>query len=134
MPWNDETQAGFTGGTPWLPIPATHRARSVAVQDADPDSVLNAVRAFLHWRKDQPALTAGSIRFLDAPEPVLAFIREHEGQSLLVAFNLSGSALDWSLPSDLRAHAVDAPGVHNGRIDGGRLHLPAHGASYATLS
>jgi alpha-glucosidase len=133
MPWNDDAQAGFTGGAPWLPIPETHRARGVAVQDADPDSVLNAVRAFLRWRKDQPALGLGSIRFLDAPEPVLAFVREHDGQSLLVAFNLSADAVEWPLPQGLQAQPVDAPGVLNGRIDGARLHLPAHGASYATL-
>jgi len=149
MPWNGDTHAGFTQagltqagsttGAPWLPIPATHRARSVAVQDADPDSVLNAVRAFLRWRRHQPALTAGTIRFLDAPEPVLAFIREErtespQDQSLLAVFNLSGSAVVWSLPPGLQVLPVDAPGVHGGRIDGAHLQLPAHGSYYATLA
>jgi alpha-glucosidase len=56
------------------------RARNVEAQDADAGSVLNAVRAFLGWRKTQPALVQGAIRFLDAPEQVLAFVREHEGR------------------------------------------------------
>ena len=133
LPWNDTAQAGFSAGKPWLPIPAEHVARNVAVQDADPQSVLNATRAFLRWRKAQPALTQGAIRFLDAPEPVLAFVREIEGATLLVAFNLSANALTWSLPPGTTANAVPAPGVHNGHVEGQALHLPAHGAFYATL-
>src|SRR3546814_15231827 len=75
MPWDDSAQAGFTDSPPWLPIPAEHRARSVATQDADPGSVLNATRRFLRWRQSLPALLGGDIRFLDAPEPVPAFPR-----------------------------------------------------------
>jgi alpha-glucosidase len=133
MPWNDAAQAGFTHGQPWLPIPSEHVERNVAAQDADPQSVLNAARAFLRWRKTQPALTLGAIRFVDAPEPVLAFVRGAEGATVLVAFNLSASAVEWSLPAGTNAHTIIAPGVHNGRVHGQTLHLPAHGAFYATL-
>ena len=134
MPWNDTAQAGFSDGKPWLPIPPEHVERNVALQDADAHSVLNAARSFLRWRKTQPALRQGSIRFIDTPEPVLAFVRECEAQKLLVAFNLSGAALDWTLPADLlQAQAIAAPGVANGCIEGGTLQLPAHGALYAAI-
>jgi alpha-glucosidase len=134
MPWDDSAQAGFSDGKPWLPIPPEHVERNVALQDADPGSVLNAARAFLRWRRTQPALRQGSIRFIDTSEPVLAFIRECDAQTLLVAFNLSGAAVDWTLPADLQtAQAAAAPGVANGRIEGGALQLPAHGAFYATI-
>jgi alpha-glucosidase len=131
MPWNSSTQSGFTDGKPWLPIPAEHVERNVALQDADPQSVLNATRAFLRWRKAHPALREGAIRFLDTPEPVLAFIRECEDERLLVVFNLSGEAVEWRLPAGLAARAVAAPGVANGHIEGDVLRLPAHGAFYA---
>ncbi|WP_147653846.1 alpha-glucosidase family protein [Vulcaniibacterium gelatinicum] len=132
MPWNGDDGAGFTRGRPWLPIPDAHRARSVAVQEADPGSVLHATRAFLRWRRTQPALVLGAIRFLDAPEPVLAFVREHAGQRLLVAFNLSPRPCEWTLPAALAPRPLAAPAVEPGRLDGRRLHLPAHGAFYAT--
>lgn len=132
MPWDGGAQAGFTAGTPWLPVAETHHPRSVATQDSDPHSVLNAVRAFLAWRRAQPALVEGDIRFLDIPEPVLAFVREHAGQRLLVAFNLSGEAVDCALDVATLS-PVDAPGVVHGRTEAGRLHLPAHGAFYATV-
>lgn len=134
MPWDASSQSGFSDGKLWLPIPADHVARNVAAQDADPHSVLNATRAFLRWRKDHPALREGALRFLDTPEPVLAFIRECEEERLLVAFNLSGEAVEWRLPVGLVAQATAAPGAANGRIEGGLLQLPAHGALYAAIS
>jgi alpha-glucosidase len=133
MPWTSEPQAGFSAAEPWLPIPAAHRARSVAAQEAAPDSTLHAVRRFLRWRRTQSALVAGEIRFLDAPEPVLAFVRADAGGELLVVFNLSADAVAWPLPPGLSPRTVDAPGVAAGQLDDGRLRLPAHGAFYATL-
>ena len=138
MPWHDDELAGFTSGKPWLPIADAHRTRSVAAQERDPESVLNAVRAFLRWRHGQPALVTGAIRFLDAPEPVLAFVRGDQSDSadataLLVAFNLSGAAVEWPLPAGLSAQAIDAPGVRGGHVDAGVVRLPAHGAIYAAL-
>lgn len=132
MPWTGGAQAGFTDGTPWLPVADTHARRSVAAQEADPASVLNAVRAFLRWRRTQPALVDGTIRFLDTPEPVLAFVREHAGRALLVAFNLSAAAVECALDAG-PATPVDAPGLVRGHLDGGRLRLPARGAFYAML-
>ena len=134
MPWDASAQSGFSEGKPWLPIPVEHVGRNVALQDADPQSALNATRAFLRWRKAHPALREGAIRFLDTPEPVLAFVRECEQERLLVVFNLSGEAVRWTLPDGLHVQAVAAPGVANGRIEGGALQLPAHGALYATLA
>lgn len=133
MPWNGDAQAGFSTGIPWLPIPEEHRTRSVAIQEADPASPLNAVRRFLHWRKSQPALLHGDIRFLDAPEPVLAFIRKLGDQSLLVAFNLTSVETAWSLPVSMEAHVIDTPGVRKGCLIANHLSLPAHGALFATL-
>jgi alpha-glucosidase len=135
MPWRDAAHGGFTTGPgePWLPVPNEHIARNVAAQQARPDSVLNATRAFLQWRRVHDALCTGAIAFLDAPEPVLAFVRETGGEALLVVFNLSGTAVDCTLPLPRPAQALAAPGVANGHIEGHRVELPAHGVLYATL-
>jgi alpha-glucosidase len=132
MPWTGDDKAGFTDGAPWLPVAASHRARNVASQDADPASVLNATRAFLAWRKAQAALREGDIRFLDAPEPILAFVRRHEEGAMLVAFNLSNNEVEWTLPTSHAAAAVlDAPGVSTGTIRDGRLAFPPRGVVFA---
>ena len=93
--------------------------------------MLNAVRAFLRWRKAQPALVQGTIRFLDAPEQVLAFVREHEGRRVLVAFNLSASIAEWTPPESVALLA--APGADAAVLRDGVLHFPPRGAAFATL-
>ena len=132
MPWTAAPGAGFSSGAPWLPVPEAHRARNAEAQARDPGSVLNAARAFLAWRKTQPALVEGAIRFLDAPPQVLAFVREHAGQRLLVAFNLSAAAVEWSLP--MAAKVLPMPGVDPAQVDGNRLRFPARGGACAMLA
>ena len=133
MPWNGGDHAGFTDGHPWLPIPAEHRAISVAKQDADPSSVLNTVRRFLAWRKTQPALQVGAIRFLDAPEPVLAFRRDAEGHAVLAVFNLSAQPVDWQVPGGLALQAIEGHGLAAATLVGERLSLPPRGVYYARI-
>jgi alpha-glucosidase len=125
MPWNGEALAGFSSARPWLPIPAEHRALSVQAQEAAADSVLNAFRAFLAWRHARPALTGGAIRFLDSAEPVLMFERESQGETLLLAFNLSAAPVRHPLPGG-HWQALDMPGPVAGRCEDGELALPAH--------
>ncbi len=131
MPWDASDSAGFTTGTPWLPIAASHRARSVAVQEADPRSTLHAVRAFLRWRAAQPGLVDGDIHFLEADEPVLAFVRSHSGRRWLAVFNLSASAATYALPQGQPDSPVAVPGVQAGSLDRGQVSLPPHGVFFA---
>jgi len=100
-------------------------------QRPDPGPGLNAARAFLGWRKTQPALVEGAIHFLDAPAQVLAFVRERQGQRLLVAFNLSPEAIAWTPPAGIASLA--APGVDAAELRDGVLVFPPRGAAYAAL-
>ncbi len=132
MPWTDDERGGFSDGAPWLPIPASHGGLAVAAQDANPASTLNATRRFLAWRRSQPALVHGTIRFIDVPEPVLAFVREAEGQRLLVAFNLSAGPVDVALPG-FDSHNLDGHGLASGATTNGRLQLPAYAAWFGSI-
>ena len=124
MPWLDAPKAGFTTGEPWLPIPAEHQAASVATQEHDPQSVLNAFRQFLAWRRTMPTLLVGDIRFLACAEPVLMFERVHGEETLLLAFNLSADPVRVSLPvGDWQV--VQVPGPDAGEVVGSELVLPA---------
>jgi alpha-glucosidase len=136
MPWSDDAMhAGFSYGMPWLPIPEEHRVLAVTLQDADPHSVLNGFRTFMHWRKSQPALCLGDIAFLDTDEPVLAFTRMLDGDSMLVVFNLADTATSIELPKTLgRPVAIDGHGLAQGELRDGQLHLPGYGVCFARLS
>ncbi|OOG66056.1 alpha-glucosidase [Rhodanobacter sp. B04] len=135
MPWSDDAHAGFSRGMPWLPVPREHRALAVAHQEADPHSVLNGFRTFMHWRQQQPALRWGDIHFLDTAEPVLAFTRRFAQQSLLVVFNLADAVAELTLPDTLgKPVAVDGHGLLQAHLVGRQLQLPGHGVWFASLS
>ncbi|MCC4600225.1 alpha-glucosidase [Xanthomonas melonis] len=125
MPWTDAPSAGFSSGKPWLPLAEPHRLAAVSVQQGDAQSVLSAVRTFLAWRKGMPALREGAITFYDTAEPVLMFRREHAGQTMLLAFNLSVDMAEIALPAGAWVQ-IDVPGVAHGTIASGLLRLPGH--------
>jgi alpha-glucosidase len=134
MPWDGEPLAGFTAGTPWLPVPAEHRALSVQAQDEDAGSVLNAVRAFLRWRRGQSALVHGSIRFIDAPAPLLAFVRESQTQCVVAVFNLSNETATFLLPPELRvATTLEIASLPRCVAGCGSVELPPHRAWFGAL-
>lgn len=133
MPWNGGVNAGFSVGDPWLPVPAEHRALAVSLQEAEPDSALQGFRAFMAWRKSQPALRWGNIRFLDTPEPVLAFTRQHGEETVLAAFNLSKAPVTLSLPGLGTSTPVNGHGLTQGTLINDQLALPAHGVLFARV-
>ena len=134
MPWTGDANGGFSDGEPWLPVPPEHLAISVHAQEADPDSTLNGVRAFLHWRATQPALRHGAIRFLAAPEPILAFVRETAAQRVLVVLNLGDAPVSMPLPPWAHVHApLAGHGFAQAHVEAGELTLPGYGAWYAEL-
>ena len=124
MPWDESTQSGFSTTTPWLPVAATHAVLNVARQERDPASTLQRLRRFLAWRRTQPALLHGDIAFVDTPEPVLAFRRTTSAQTLLVAFNLSETALRIAWPLARTPQPIGASGSDARWVDG-ELLLPA---------
>src|SRR6185312_2851580 len=111
------------------PVPPEHRALAVTRQEADPGSVLNGFRTFMHWRRSQPALRWGDIRFIDTAEPVLAFTRHLDGQTVLVVFNLADSETEMSLPAAFAmVSPLDGHGLRCGDLHDDKLRLPGYGA------
>jgi alpha-glucosidase len=99
MPWlAAAAQAGFTTGKPWLPLGAGHTNLAVETQQHDPHSTLNLTRRLLDFRRRHAALRAGTLRFLDAPEPLLAFERGTGSERLLCLFNFG--AAPQAVPAD----------------------------------
>ncbi|MEU1077381.1 MULTISPECIES: glycoside hydrolase family 13 protein [unclassified Streptomyces] len=78
IPWTQEGPSyGFGSGGSWLPQPDSWGALSVEAQTGDPGSTLELYRAALAARRAHPGLGRGdAVRWLEAPEGVLAFARE----------------------------------------------------------
>jgi alpha-glucosidase len=89
MPWRAAApQAGFTTGRPWLPLGSGHAELAVDAQQHDAHSTLNLTRRLLGFRRRHAALRMGTLRFLDVPEPLLAFERSTGTERLLCLFNI----------------------------------------------
>jgi alpha-glucosidase len=129
MPWTGEApNAGFTSGTPWLPVAAPHVAAAAALQESDPDSALNFARRLTAWRRGVPQLTRGEIVFFDAPEPVLALRRDLAGEpGVLAVFNLGPLPVSFKLAQAEGATALAGHGLP-GSVHGDMVELPAYGA------
>jgi alpha-glucosidase len=100
MQWNAEPGAGFTRGSPWLPLAHDYRTVNVAVQQNNPRSMLMLHRELIALRRRLPALSIGDYTRVYADEALLVYGRATEGQRLRVALNLSHTArtLAWPDP------------------------------------
>ncbi|MFB9887028.1 alpha-glucosidase [Balneatrix alpica] len=134
MPWQaNQPHAGFSQAEPWLPVVSSHLELAVDQQDQVADSVLNAYRDFLAWRRQQPALIQGGIQFLAAPEGCLLYQRAGAGQRLLVALNFTEQEQTWALTQAV-SNLSDLPACVTGKLQGQQLNLPAFGVAIVSLA
>lgn len=92
MPWDDGRSAGFTMGTPWLPLNPDAVTRNVAAQRSDPQSLLALYRRLLALRRAEPALAVGSYGAIDVIGDVLSYERHVPGRRLRICLNTSQRA------------------------------------------
>lgn len=137
MQWDGSPTAGFTSGAPWLPI-VDGGTRNVDAQRADPGSLLAFYRTLIAARHASPALAVGTHRSLFGVGPdVLAWVREADGERLLVLLNLGDGPAPCAMPlgrigaeggevvvatSD-RAGSVDLPSLELAPLEGIALRL-----------
>jgi len=104
--WDASPSAGFTTGTPWMPVNPDHVEWNAEAQRTDPASVLAHHRRLIALRHENRVVALGDFTML-LPEhdQVYAFTRSLDGAVLLVVCNVSRT--EQSLP-DLLPQAVDA--------------------------
>lgn len=88
MVWEkDAPNAGFSDGTPWLPVKPPQAAKAVDTQK--PDGIMAFYEDTIARRKASSALSSGTTTFLALPEPILAFTRTAPDEVMTCVFNLS---------------------------------------------
>ena len=99
MQWTAGENAGFTTGTPWLPVNPNHTTVNAQAELADPDSVFACYRKLIALRKSCPVLVEGDFTLLELDHPRLfVYERAIQGQRLLVVCNFGGEPTPWTLP------------------------------------
>ncbi|MBQ7230392.1 MAG: alpha-glucosidase [Oscillospiraceae bacterium] len=103
MQWTPGWHAGFTTGTPWLPV--NGNCVEINAQDAleDPFSVFYYYKCLIELRKALPVFRFGSFELVDADnEQVFAYTRDMDGQHMLVVCNFTGEEVAWEIPEAYR--------------------------------
>jgi oligo-1,6-glucosidase len=97
--WDDSPHAGFTTGTPWLPVSPNHVEVNAAAARADVDSVFHHYRRLIELRHTEPVVVHGTFTMLLAKDPqVYAFTRSYEGAELLVLVNVGDDPTRVAVP------------------------------------
>jgi len=123
--WDDSENAGFSAGTPWLPVNADYKVINYKAEEADPDSVLNFYKKLVALRKDErfaEALTYGEFRpYLPEVENFMSYFRGVGDGQLLVAGNFQRGEREVVLPEGFGE--VVLGNLEGARIEDGRLFL-----------
>ena len=118
MQWDASPTAGFTTGTPWLPI-VDATERNVVEASADPGSLLSLYRRLIAARAASGALARGSHRsFFGVAPDVMAWLREADGERVLCLLNVGAARRTCRVPvtrlggtqGDVLAATSDATG------------------------
>jgi oligo-1,6-glucosidase len=99
MQWDASPNAGFTTGTPWIPVNPNHVEINAEAAVADPDSVFHHYRRLIQLRRTEPAVAHGDFTMLLPDDPVVyAFLRRLGDVELLTVANFSGEPVRPALP------------------------------------
>ena len=101
--WNGGKNAGFTTGTPWMRVNPNHTVINLEKQRSDPDSVYQYYRRLICLRKEpqwQDTFVYGTLTpWLADRHNVMAYVREKDGQRILVMANFQKEGRTLPLPS-----------------------------------
>ncbi len=122
MQWTKGKHAGFTSGTPWLPVHDDYRECCAESEETRENSVLSFYRRLCRLRTEGKAadiLRQGSYREIDIPqEGFYGFCRRLEEQEIMTVINftdqnVSYEAEEWA---DAELLIATQPGNRNGML------------------
>nr|MBP7572223.1 DUF3459 domain-containing protein [Acidobacteriota bacterium] len=123
MQWTSGFHAGFTTGTPWLPLAAGADTWNVERQRDDPRSMLTLYKRLLDLRRREPALAVGTYRELPSPAGVFAYRREHGEARVTVALNFGSRPQEVRLEEGGRRTVVLSTHLDREGATGSRVKL-----------
>ncbi|MDD2342953.1 MAG: alpha,alpha-phosphotrehalase [Tolumonas sp.] len=113
MQWDASTGAGFSQGTPWIPLSDNHTQINVNNALADKASVFYHYQQLIQLRKQYPIISEGNYQDLLPEHPTLwCYQRQYGKQKMLVVANLSATATTLELPEDWQ-HTDSQCLIHN---------------------
>lgn len=100
--WDNSVNAGFSKGTPWLPVNPNYTEINVASQQNDPDSLLSYYKKLIALRKDpdykETVVYGDLIPYLEEQHNLMAYYRKGD-RTLLVLANFQKEPQTVELPA-----------------------------------
>jgi oligo-1,6-glucosidase len=94
MHWDPSPGAGFSTGSPWIPVNPNHIWLNAEAQKAAPRSIYHYYRQLIALRRAEPVVTFGDFQLIpDAPETVYSFRRCLGEHCMEVHANLSDTTV-----------------------------------------
>lgn len=104
--WDGSEGAGFSAGTPWMPLHPNYRQLNLAGQRGRPDSVYEFYRRLIALRRSpdyaETLVYGETLPWLSEQHNLMAYLRRGE-RTLLVAGNFQAEEQDMLLPGPVRA-------------------------------
>ena len=99
MQWTGKENAGFTTGTPWMPVNPNYVDINAEAALKDPDSVFYHYQNLIRLRKEYDVLRNGSFELLcPEDEKVFAYTRDTQQEHMLVVCNFTAETLRYDVP------------------------------------
>ena len=122
--WDASPGAGFTTGTPWLPLNPNYRELNLAAQRGREGSVYEFYRSLIALRKSgeygETLVYGETVPWLPEQHNLMAYLRRGE-KTVLVAGNFQGEPQDMRLPAPLKKLLLN--NLETLDADGETLHL-----------
>ncbi len=101
MQWDDSPQAGFTAGTPWIPVNPNYREINAKAETANPASVFHYYKKLIALRKENPIMVYGKYELLlEESEELFVYTRTLEQEKLLVVCNFTDKETPFTIPGE----------------------------------
>ncbi|MGM0753081.1 MAG: alpha,alpha-phosphotrehalase [Bacillota bacterium] len=97
--WNGEENAGFTSGTPWIPVAKNYKEINAEQALNDENSVFYHYQKLNRLRKEYDIIVDGDYQLiLEDHRDIFAYVRNGDGEKLLVVNNFYGHETEFILP------------------------------------
>ena len=131
--WDSSKNAGFTTGTPWLPLNPNYKKINVAQQEKDPESVLSYYKKLTALRKNleykETIVYGDFVPFMADEDRLMAFYRKGE-KTLLILGNYRKEERELELPAPVKKLVLSNA---EPRITGRKITLSGYEATILEL-
>ncbi len=112
--WDDSEQAGFTSGTPWIPVNPNYKEINAKAETKDPDSVFHYYKKLIALRKENPIMVYGKYEpLLEDSEELFVYTRTLDNEKLLIVCNFTDQDVAFTMPEEFTGRSCLIANMEN---------------------